>query len=58
MHVCAYTQLRTFGKSRFTNMAAEIDIDALKIFERSRTNKAENRQKIENSQSQTKIYRF
>ena len=37
-------------------MAAKIDIDALKIFKNSRTNEAENRQKIKNSQSQLKIY--
>ena len=39
-------------------MPAEIDIDALKIFTKSRTNETEYRQKIKNSQSQLKIYRF
>ena len=39
-------------------MAAKIDIDALKNFLKIRKNKAENRQKIKNSQSQLKIYRF
>ena len=39
-------------------MVAEIDIDPLKIFKKSRTNEAENRQKIKNSKSQFKIYRF
>ena len=38
-------------------MPAEIDIDALKIFTKSRTNYT-NGQKIKNSQSQLKIYRF
>ena len=33
-------------------------LDALKIFTKSRTNEAENRQKIKNSQSLLKIYRF
>ena len=41
-----------------TNMAANSDIDALKIFKKSRTTLAENRQKIKNSRSQLKIYRF
>ena len=31
-------------------MAAKIDIDALKMFKKSRTNEAENRKKIKNSQ--------
>ena len=39
-------------------MAAKIDINALKMFKKSRTNEAENRQKIKNSQSQLKIYPF
>ena len=39
-------------------MSAEIDIDALKIFTKSRTNETEYRQKIKNSQSPLKIYRF
>ena len=39
-------------------MPAEIDIDALKIFTKSRTNETEYWQKIENSQSKLKIYRF
>ena len=38
-------------------MAAKIDIHTLKIF-KSKTNEAENRQKIKNSQSQLKIYQF
>ena len=41
-----------------SNMPAEIDIDALKIFTKSRTNETEYWQKIKNSQSQRKIYRF
>ena len=39
-------------------MPAKIDIDALKSFTKSRTNEIEYRQKITNSQSQLKIYRF
>ena len=39
-------------------MPAKIDIDALKIFTKSRTNETEYREKIKNSQSQLKIYRF
>ena len=39
-------------------MAAKLDIDALKIFKKSRTNEAENRQKIKNSHFQRKIYYF
>ena len=39
-------------------MLAKIDIDALKIFTKSRTNETEHRQKIKTSQSQLKIYRF
>ena len=39
-------------------MPAEIDIDALKIFTKSRTNETEYWQKIINSQSKLKIYRF
>ena len=39
-------------------MPAKIDIDALKIKKKSRTNVTEYRQKIKNSQSQLKIYRF
>ena len=39
-------------------MPAEIDIDALKIFAKSRTNETEYWQKIKNSQSKLKIYRF
>ena len=41
-----------------SNMPAEIDIDALKIFAKSRTNETEYWQKIKNSQSKLKIYRF
>ena len=37
-------------------MPAKIDIDALKIFTKSRTNETEYRQKIKNSQSQLKIF--
>ena len=37
-------------------MPAEIDIDALKIFTKSRTNETEYWQKIKNSQSKLKIY--
>ena len=36
-------------------MPAEIDIDALKIFTKSRTNETEYWQKIKNSQSKLKI---
>ena len=39
-------------------MPAKIDIDALKIFLKSRTNGTEYRQKIKNSQSQLKVCRF
>ena len=39
-------------------MPAEIDIDALKIFTKSRTNETECWQKINNSLSQLKTYRF
>ena len=39
-------------------MGDKIDITALKILKKSRTNEAENRQNIKNSQSQLKIYRF
>ena len=39
-------------------MPAKIDIDALKIVTKSRTNETEYRQKIKNSQSQLKIFRF
>ena len=41
-----------------SNMPAKIDINALKIFMKSRTNETDYRQKIKNSQSQLKIYRF
>ena len=41
-----------------SNMPAEVDIDALKIFTKSRTNETEYWQKIKNSQSKLKIYRF
>ena len=36
-------------------MAAKIDIVALKIFKKSKTNETENGQKIKNSQSQQKF---
>ena len=39
-------------------MPAEIDIDALKSFTKSRINETVYQQKIKNSQSQLKIYRF
>ena len=39
-------------------MAAKIDINALKIFNKSRTNEDENWKKLKSSQSQLKIYRF
>ena len=39
-------------------MAAKIDIEALKIFTKSRANEAENLQKNKNSQYRLKIYRF
>ena len=39
-------------------MPAKIDIHALQIFTKSRTNETEYRQKIKNSQSQFTIYRF
>ena len=41
-----------------SNMPAEIDIDALKIFTKLRTNETEYWQKIKNSQFKLKIYRF
>ena len=39
-------------------MAAKIDIDALKQIFKIKKTEAENRQEINNSQSQLKIYRF
>ena len=39
-------------------MPANIDIDALTIFTKSRTNETEYRQKVKNSHSQLKIYRL
>ena len=39
-------------------MPTKIDINALKIFTKSRTNETEYRQKIKHSQSQLKIYQF
>ena len=39
-------------------MPAKIDIDALKIFTKSRANETKYWQKIKNSQSKLKIYRF
>ena len=39
-------------------MAAEIDIDAFRVFNKQRTTMAENQQKNKNSPSQLKIYRF
>ena len=39
-------------------MPAKIDIDAVKIFTKSRTNETEYRQKIKYSQFRLKIYRF
>ena len=39
-------------------MAAKIASDALETFQKSKTNEAENRQKIYNSLSQLKIYWF
>ena len=39
-------------------MPTKIDIDALKIFTKSRTNETEYRQKIKNSKSRLKIYQF
>ena len=39
-------------------MPTKIDIDALKIFTKSRTNEIEYWQKIKNNQSKLKIYRF
>ena len=41
-----------------SNMPAEIDINALKIFKKSKTNETEYWQKIKNSQSKLKICRF
>ena len=41
-----------------SNMPAEIDIDALKIITKSRTNETKYWQKIKNSQSKLKIYRY
>ena len=41
--------------SSVSNMPAEIDIDALKIFTKSRTNETEYWQKIKNSQAELKI---
>ena len=51
-------QTKQLELNSVSNMPAKIDIDALKIFTRSRTNKTEYWQKIKNSQSQLKIYRF
>ena len=39
-------------------MRAKIDVNAPKTFTKSRTNETEYWQKIKNSQSQLKIYRF
>ena len=39
-------------------MPAEIGMDVLKIFTKFRTNETEYWQKIKNSQSKLKIYRF
>ena len=39
-------------------MPAKIDVDALKIFTKSRTNETEYLQKIKNSQFQLDIYRL
>ena len=41
-----------------SSMPTEIDIDALNIFTKSRTNETKYWQKIKNSQSKLKIYRF
>ena len=41
-----------------SNMPAKIDIDALKIFTKSRANETKYWQKIKNIQSKLKIYRF
>ena len=46
------------GKKKAFTEADKIDIDAPKLKKKSKTNEAENRQKIKNSQSQLKIYRF
>ena len=51
-------QTKLYELNSVSSMPAEIDIDALKIFTKSRTNEAEYWQKIKNSQSQLKIYRF
>ena len=51
-------QTEQYELNSITNMATKIGINALKIFEKSRTNEAENQQKIKNSQSQLKIYQF
>ena len=51
-------QKQQYELKSVSNMPAKIDIDALKSFTKSRTNETEYRQKIKNSQSQLKIYRF
>ena len=53
-----YIKVRAIEINSVSNMLAKIDIDALKIFTKSRTNETEYRQKIKNSQSQLKVYRF
>ena len=57
-HEKAFTQAeRAIGIKQCYKHCIKIDIDALKIFERSRTNETENRHQIKNSQSPLKIYR-
>ena len=57
LHFCLkHTEL--WELNSVSNMPAEIDIDALKRFTKSRTNETEYWQKIKNSQSQLKIYQF
>ena len=51
-------QTELYELNSVSNMPAEIDIDALKIFTKSRTNETKYWQKIKNSQSKLKIYRF
>ena len=51
-------QTEQYELNSVSNMPAKIDIDALKIFTKSRTNETEYRKKSKNSQSQLDIYRF
>ena len=57
-HCLSLKQTELQELNSVSNMLAEIDIDALKIFTKSKTTETEYWQKIKNSQSKLKIYRF